>query len=252
MTTHFTFFIHRHTTSYLPSLLTLCLVHVAYHHTNTMPTVVTRKRKLSIDRCNNNAVEGGTCIKHVGKEIKSVKDGCNIEICSIDGCKNNATARGENCQEHGGKRIRAPRKRCSQRGCTKRESLKLGNGLCQSCDPQYTPDARPKCSIDGCDNNAASGGGCRTHGGKRIYKCRLDGCEKWAAVGGYCHRHRSPSLRESNMSTCYLDGCSENLVEGSGLCTKHKCSHNGCNCQSTTEGGKCMKHGGKMKSYRKK
>ena len=59
-------------------------------------------------------------------------------------------------------------------------------------NPSQAIPMKEKCSIDGCNSNAAEGGVCCKHGGKRIKNkkiCTHDGCTKDSYRGGVCWKH---------------------------------------------------------------
>ena len=124
-------------------------------------------------------------------------------------------------------------------------------------DGPQKKNARPSCSVDGCNNNAVVGGGiCRKHGGKQIKKkCSVEGCEHHSRNNGVCCRHGSKQITRSK---CSVGGCDKQSWKR-GVCYKHqsmanlvpqkkydcpRCSIDGCS-HSAAGGGICIKHGGK-------
>ena len=129
-----------------------------------------------VDGCGNKAQQGGRCKKHGGKRIR------NRTLCSVEGCTNQAL------------KTREPgiltRKECSY-------MVKVG--FCWNHGAEMVEDGRPqkkrdrpRCSVDGCKLNAAEGGICCKHGGKRIRNvkpCSFEGCDLQAHRGGVCWQH---------------------------------------------------------------
>ena len=71
---------------------------------NRLPQIEKNDRpRCSIDGCNHNAVGGGICRKHGGKQITRKK-------CSVGGCTKLAQGGGRAC-------ILRKKKRCSVNGC---------------------------------------------------------------------------------------------------------------------------------------
>ena len=104
---------------------------------------------------------------------------------------------------------------------------------------------RPKCSVDGCTNEAQKSGVCIRHGAKRKKRCSSEGCTNQAYIGGVCMRHGAKRKKR-----CSSEGCTNQAVKG-GVCKRHgakvkRCSSAGCTSVAKRR-GVCIKHGGKRK-----
>eukprot|EP00984_Skeletonema_dohrnii_P033927 scaffold32169_cov78-Skeletonema_dohrnii-CCMP3373.AAC.3 len=113
-----------------------------------------KKRKLcSFEGCPNQALRGGLCGKHGGKDQ-----------CSFEGCPNQAKSGGL-CDSHGGKK----KKLCSFEGCPNQARC---GGFCDS------HGEKKLCSFEGCPTPAVRGGFCHSHGEKKL--CSFEGCPNQA------------------------------------------------------------------------
>ena len=131
---------------------------------------------------------------------------------------------------------------------------------------------RPRCSVDGCNNQVQNQGVCIKHGAEvKKYTCIREGCTNQVQNRGLCFKHGAEvtlcshegcSNRVANSGVCYKhgakryickhEGCTNQVISG-GVCIKHgaerrTCSHEGCNNQVQTE-GVCTKHGAKKYNY---
>ena len=100
-----------------------------------------------------------------------------------------------------------------------------------------------RCSTEGCDSLAQSGGKCGTHGG--VERCSTEGCNSLARSGGggKCCKH-------GGGARCSTEGCNS-LAQSGGKCGKHggraRCLIEGCDNFAKSGGvknGRCKRHKG--------
>jgi hypothetical protein len=94
----------------------------------------------------------------------------------------------------------------------------------------------PKCTVDGCTNNASD-----------RERCRHKGCNKYAQKGGVCITHGAKVKR------CSFDGCTNHAQKG-GVCYTHGATRKQCSHERCTNGairrGVCWIHGAKVEVKR--
>ena len=203
----------------------VCIKHGAKH------------KRCSTEGCTNQAISGGVCKRH----------GAKAPLCSQEGCTNKAVSGGV-CQKHGTK---VSPKICRNEGCTmpakKRKSSPLSKqeGGAKAKKKYDWSKYKKRCSADGCEKFAVSGGVCVTHGAKVTPKrCSAEGCTNQVQRKGLCMRHGA------KVKQCSAQGCTNGAING-GVCAKHGakrklCSMEGCENQAKT-GGVCQKHGAIVK-----
>ncbi|KAK1748336.1 hypothetical protein QTG54_000275 [Skeletonema marinoi] len=210
-----------------------------------------KKRKLcTAEGCENQARNGGVCVKH----------GAKRKLCTAEGC-DNQVVNGGVCVKHGAKRslstsnkrkhndnaasdeerqvARKKRKLCTAEGCENQAR----NGVV--CVKHGAKETRNLCTAEGCESQARNGGVCVKHGAK-VTLCTAEGCESQARNGGVCVKHGAKKKRK----LCTAEGC-ENQARNGGVCVKHGakrklCTAEGCENQAA-RGGVCVKHGAKVK-----
>ena len=189
-----------------------------------------------MEGCTNKAAARGLCTKHRGAgeagECKCLADGCGANatsvvpemspallkvvalmrvrglcgkhshnLCSAEGCSNDAKPRGLYCETHAKKRA------CSIAGCG---TAVKARGVCRK------HGAFGYCSFSNCTTAARSTaqGMCSRHGGGARKECKVEGCKTLSQARGVCRKHGASG-------PCHFDGCTTNARSGSANCKKH-------------------------------